>query len=556
MKKSKLLSLIFLFGVCIFMLSACGKNHVGTLNCIVDGRINQIIQVNSKGEYEKPEVPRYKSGYMFSGWYEDAEYKKPITQLPMKFRGTKKIYAKFIQRPMTTVIDGEYGKIGSVDLKSYKPGKEGLTFDGWYLDDKYETVYSGQDVDKIYGRFMAKVVYINGYEKLREELVAPGTHATQPQIDKQFIKNYMDEEDISFVVNGEKFDFANMVVTKNIEVTVKWKTPGLKYKLIGNGKYEVINLPKKIGKTDPNTGELLYPVLSFLSEVTMDINSNKVVKQVVSINIQGNQVISKVSKVLVAEGIKYINNLSGDSSTLAQQTEVVLSSTTKIIENSFNYLSTNSKINIPEGTEVIMNSFWRTDYRGGVSVNKNKVKIPASVKNLALMPPNLEFAEGSKFMIEDNAIYKIEAGEKILITIDPTKKTDNLEIKEGVTGIHVGALIMQNIKIGMLFESVSLPSTWGEVEYNEQAVNYEDYTNPNKWLDDGIRYITGSESGEINPNDIMNAIILNLHLLTEVKINMTRVAFDSLPISSKVIFDSKEKRDFLEDDYKDKVKFL
>ena len=159
-------------------------------------------------------------------------------------------------------------------------------------------------------------------------------------------------------------------------------------------------------------------------------------------------------------------------------------------------------------------------------------------------------------MIEDNAIYKIEAGEKILITIDPTKKIDNLEIKEGVTGIHVGALIMQNIKIGMLFESVSLPSTWGEVEYNEQAVNYEDYTNPNKWLDDGIRYITGSESGEINPNDIMNAIILNLHLLTEIKINMTRITFDLLPISPKVIFDSKEKRDFLEDDYKDKVKFL
>ena len=115
---------------------------------------------------------------------------------------------------------------------------------------------------------------------------------------------------------------------------------------------------------------------------------------------------------------------------------------------------------------------------------------------------------------------------------------------------------MQNIKIGMLFESVSLPSTWGEVEYNEQAVNYEDYTNPNKWLDDGIRYITGSESGEINPNDIMNAIILNLHLLTEIKINMTRTTFDLLPISPKVIFDSKEKRDFLEDDYKDKVKFL
>ena len=201
MKKGKLVSLIFLFGIFIFTLSACGNNHVGTLNCIVDGRINQIIQVNSKGEYARPENPRYKSGYLFSGWYEDSEYKIPFASLPRRFRGTKNIYAKFIQRPITTVVDGEYSKIGSVDLKSYKPEKEGLTFDGWYLDDKYETVYSGQDVDKLYGRFMSKIVYTNGYEILKDELVSPGAYATKPKYDKQFIKNYMDDEDISFFVN-------------------------------------------------------------------------------------------------------------------------------------------------------------------------------------------------------------------------------------------------------------------------------------------------------------------------------------------------------------------
>lgn len=556
MKKGKLVSLIFLFGIFIFTLSACGNNHVGTLNCIVDGRINQIIQVNSKGEYARPENPRYKSGYLFSGWYEDAEYKIPFASLPRRFRGTKNIYAKFIQRPITTVVDGEYSKIGSVDLKSYKPEKEGLTFDGWYLDDKYETVYSGQDVDKLYGRFMAKVIYTNGHEILRDELVIPGTYAAEPKHDMQFIKNYMDDEDISFFVNGEKFDFDKMPVIRNVEITVKWKTPGLKYKLIENGKYEITELPKEIGKRDPVTGELLYPVLSFLSEVTMDINSNKVIKQVISVNLKGNQAISKVSKVLVGEGIRYINNLSGDASTLVQNTEVVLPSTTKILENSFNYLSANSKISIPEGTEVIMNSFWRTDYTRGVSVNKNKVKIPASVKNLALMPSNLDFAEGSKFMIEDNAIYKNEDGEKILITIDSIKKGDKLTVKEGVTGIHVGALIMQNVGNGMLFESISLPSTWKSVEYNEQALKYEYYTNPNKWLDDGIRNVAGSENGGINHSDVMNAIILNLHLLTELKINMTRSEFDLLPIPPKVIFDSKGKQNFLHIDYEDKVKFL
>ena len=269
----------------------------------------------------------------------------------------------------------------------------------------------------------------------------------------------------------------------------------MKYKLIENGKYEITELPKEIGKKDPVTGELLYPILSFLSEVTMDINSNKVIKQVISVNLKGNQAISKVSKVLVGEGIRYINNLSGDASTLAQNTEVVLPSTTKILENSFNYLSANSKISIPEGTEVIMNSFWRTDYTRGVSVNKNKVKIPASVKNLALMPSNLDFAEGSKFMIEDNAIYKYEDGEKILITIDSIKKGDKLTVKEGVTGIHVGALIMQNVGNGMLFESILLPSTWKSVEYNEQALKYEYYTNPNKWLDDGIRNVAVCDNG-------------------------------------------------------------
>ena len=54
----------------------------------------------------------------------------------------------------------------------------------------------------------------------------------------------------------------------------------------------------------------------------------------------------------------------------------------------------------------------------------------------------------------------------------------------------------------------------------------------------------------------MNAIILNLHLLTELKINMTRSEFDLLPIPPKVIFDSKEKQNFLHIDYEDKVKFL
>ena len=115
---------------------------------------------------------------------------------------------------------------------------------------------------------------------------------------------------------------------------------------------------------------------------------------------------------------------------------------------------------------------------------------------------------------------------------------------------------MQNVGNGMLFESISLPSTWKSVEYNEQALKYEYYTNPNKWLDDGIRHVAGSENGGINHSDVMNAIILNLHLLTELKINMTRSEFDLLPIPPKVIFDSKGKQNFLHIDYEDKVKFL
>ena len=40
-----------------------------------------------------------------------------------------------------------------------------LTFDGWYTGADYDTLWtSSSDVDVVYGRFMAQIMYDNGYE--------------------------------------------------------------------------------------------------------------------------------------------------------------------------------------------------------------------------------------------------------------------------------------------------------------------------------------------------------------------------------------------------------
>ena len=166
MKKIKVIGLSMLLLTMMFVFAACTKS-VGTVNFFVDGKKVGSSSINSKYEYKLPEEPK-KPGYRFIGWYEE------LGHLSKKFKkGTKKnVHARFEPILTETNIEGEApNKRTILDVVQSIPKKENLTFSGWYTDPDYKTPYKNQNVDKIYGKFMAKVTYHNGYEVLREELV-------------------------------------------------------------------------------------------------------------------------------------------------------------------------------------------------------------------------------------------------------------------------------------------------------------------------------------------------------------------------------------------------
>lgn len=484
-----LLVLVFCFSVCGLFITACGtKSYTVTFLVQNDatGAWEQYKTADTEdGKVTLPSNPT-KEYYIFRNWYENEQFTgDPFTG--ENVTEDKSVYAYFapveISVNVTKSADLADSNVAYVkDLAALKAQYEAealeaeLTFDGWYTGTDYTTAWSSSaDVDVVYGRFMAQISYDNGYESYEPFKVQAGSVIEQPTLE-YIQKFYMDEEDIFYVdENGVDIDFSQPV-TKNMNITVLWKTPYLRYQTNPNGTYTVNGYSLSYKEIQYIWNE--YPVISLPARITeTDDSGNKVEKTVESVLM--NQTFStyyldSVTKVIVNEGIKWIYGLN-DSTTVE---EVVLPSTLKGMEYALNGLTNLSSLTIPDGVEVIIDSLWytRTSYlRNAYYYDTTPVgydfniEIPASVKNMAMTPAsNFTFASGSPFYIENNALY-LKKSDTDIVLINSFNVVDRaLYVEDFVTGIQVGAFVYNQGT-----DYVYIPSSVTYMNYNENKSDYK-----------------------------------------------------------------------------------
>ncbi len=116
---------------------------------VLDGGVNSRSNpaVYTEGEAMKL-FGAEKEGYVFDGWYLDAEFTQKVTEISADATGKVTLYAKFtadsVVSDIVYVLDG--GTNAASNPSSYTEGqggtlaaatKEGYTFDGWYLDAEF-----------------------------------------------------------------------------------------------------------------------------------------------------------------------------------------------------------------------------------------------------------------------------------------------------------------------------------------------------------------------------------------------------------------------------------
>lgn len=518
---------LLLLSVCMF--SACGSKDY-TVTFMIEGKSEVVSVVD--GKVTPPEDPT-KDGYIFRGWYTDEAFTSPF-DANAEIKENMTVYAYFVPVSVNVHVNGE--DKGEMQMKNYDTFTKGyqddalsqnLTFDGWYIDAGYTTKYTTQDVDDLYARYMAEVVFDNGYETVYTTLVQPDTVMKKPSAEN-IVKYYMDSEDLSYVTaDGNAFSFSTKITT-NITLTVLWKTPGLAYEKISGSNYAVI------GISNDYTDEMAnWPVLSILSEnVTIDSDGTK--GTVVSLVNSG--VTNKTRsfgytspyKVIFNKGIQYISKFNS----IENMEEVVLPSSLVILEESFWNCTNLKSLTIPDGVEVIIDCFWKSfhtgihdSYRGSLNYDF-EIAIPDSVTNLVLAPTNLSFGENSPYFYEDHRLYKQDGSDKILVSdYHSNVANGTLTIPEGVTGIWVGAIeigdgVEQN---GPGYKYLYLPSTLTKIVYNAD-VNDDKYTSfyTGSLLTDIDRVKAPDESS--NPRSY--SIVRQLGAITYVMFNTTSYPFD------------------------------
>ena len=464
-----LFTAVLLLCLCVGILAACNGKKGGSVTFIADGK-EQVVDISGDGSVTAPTVS--KEYYNFMGWYTDENYETRYDEKAAK--DGDKVYAYFVSIKLNLHLNGanegekELKDLTTLTAQYEKAAQDkSLTFDGWYVDAGYTTKYTTQDADDLYGREMVQVTFDNGYETVYTELVQVNTAMAKPKAET-VKKYYMDEEDISFVTEtGADFDFTKEIVT-NTTIKVLWKTPGLVYSNISGSNYQLLGISRNMDLDDIRA----FPVISILSKnVTVDDQGTKGNIVVVNGTASGAYGINITNayKIIINEGVKYLNSFNG----MTQLEEVELPSSLKIIEESFWSLTSLKSLTIPNGVEVIIDCFWKQYnnnqhnlYRGETNYDFDIV-IPASVKDLALVPYNVSFAQGSPYVKENNRIYKIVGNEKILVSDYHSNVVDGtLTVPDGVTAIQVGALEVGCVNdVG--YDYLSIPSSVTKVVYHE-----------------------------------------------------------------------------------------
>ena len=484
-----LLACVFLFSVAALIFTACSTPSY---------TVTFLVQNDATGEWEQyatetseegvvtlPNNPS-KTDYVFRNWYDNTDFTgDPFTGENVD--GDMNVYAYFVPTEISVNVtksqdDVDEDTVYVRDLDTLKEQYEAealaanLTFDGWYTGADFDTLWtSSSDVDVVYGRFMAQIIYDNGFETYEPFTIQAGTTISEPTLE-YIQKSYMDDEDIFYVdEEGKDIDFSQPI-TENTEITVLWKTPWLLFNENANGTYTCAGIDVNQIRKQENADEInalmeSLPVISLPARVTVaDDGGKKTEKTVESVHMTssfGTQKLNSVQKIIVNEGIKWIYGIQ-NSSTVE---EVVLPSTLKGLESALNKLTNLKSLTIPSGVEVIIASLFYQDVSS--SINKTysgydfPIEIPASVENMALMPvENLTFAEGSPFYIEDRALYMKKDNDIVLInSFDVTD--GELHVKDGVKGIQVGAF-----QFNKDVDYVYIPGTVSYMNANKKHTEY------------------------------------------------------------------------------------
>lgn len=485
-----ILALVMLCTVGVFALSACNNTETYTVTFMVrengttgDWQQYTTVDTNDDGSVTLPAEPTV-DGYTFRDWYTDEACSADNVFDESNVTGDITVYALMAEANITlNITDGSgtstqvAGTLSALSETTAKQeaaaAEENLTFDGWYTDAAFTQKYSdGMDATALYGRYMAKITYDNGYETLHTELVTPGTLTSAPdaRVD-DFVKRYMDDEDISYNDSeGNAIDFTADTFDENEVVTVLWKTPGLEYEAIeGTDNYYVSGI---------DTTDVTYPAVSVLSKnVTIE---GKAGCNVVAVDAAvGLDRYDQAEVFIFNEGIEsirgfYSASLAGSSA----MKEVQLPTTLKVLENSFNMLSNNlSELVLPQGLEVIIDCFWSDMLAATGTYRENgldiAVTIPSTVTNMVAVPKNLDLSKNENFEYdEDGRLYYVDGDSKILCSEYQSNVTEDsrLVVEEGVTGVQVYLLSTMD------FDYLDLPSTFCEVGYNNAAEDYSAYT--------------------------------------------------------------------------------
>ena len=525
-----ILALVMLCAVGLFALSACSGSETYTVTFMVrengttgDWQQYTTVDTNDDGSVTLPAEPTV-DGYTFRDWYTDEACSADNVFDESKVTADITVYALMAEANIALNITDSSGTAtqiaGTLSALSETTAEyeadalsENLTFDGWYTDAAFTQKYSsGMDATALYGRYMAKVTYDNGYEELYTELVTPGGKTTAPdaRVD-DFVKRYMDDEDISYNDSeGNAIDFMADTFDENEVVTVLWKTPGLEYKEIeGTDNYYVSGI---------DTTDITYPAVSVLSKnVTIE---GKAGCNVVAVDAAvGLDRYDQAEVFIFNEGIEsirgfYAASLAGRSA----MKEVQLPSTLKILEDSFNMLGHNlTRLVLPQGLEVIIDCFWSDMLAATGTYRENgldiTVTIPSTVTNMVAVPKNLDLSKNENFEYDDGRLYYVDGDSKILCSEYQSNVTDDgrLVVEEGVTGVQVYLLSTMD------FDYLDLPSTFCEVGYNNAAEDYPAYTGTLLTPRSVINNPDATPASGTNRNSY--AIVSNLDEITYVTID-------------------------------------
>ncbi len=517
---------IAMFFVAIIALVSCDSENF-TVTFVIEDK-QQTIEVVD-GKVTLPTNPE-KEYYEFRGWYTTSSFDDGTEfTKDTKVKSNIIVYAYFAPIHVNISVNGaELTDIKSQDLatktEEYTKDAESqnLTFDGWYIDSAYTTKYQKQDTDNLYARYCATVTFDNGYEILKS--VKVGVNSTMKAPDKEyedFIPYYMDQEDLTYVdEEGNTVDFKSMVITKNVTINVKWKSPYLTYKKIDGttNDYAVVGFDYKSSNSEEWQNIQRFPAISILSNnVTIDgVKGCNVVAVDFAIS-SGMHTASTdycTSAVYVSfeDGIKYINEFK----TGTKVETVKLPGTLKVLEKSFWNMRNLKSLELPDGLEVIIDSFWGDYMEGQIGYYREDssytfdIVVPASVKTIVTAPSNLKFAEGSEYYYEDGELYRNRTIDgttyKVLVSTYQSKVEDKtLTVKEGVEGVAVGAFKDLNVKY------ISLPSTFKIISYasNESNESYELSYYTGSMLTDMQRVLAPDANATIDSYSVFSSLTSN-----------------------------------------------